>query len=99
MKYYWYGRVGEKCKEILVCTTMNETRYTHTHTYTRGLKFSPPIGHKLGKCTCKVLIRKKTVYGAEKWTVRKVDKKYLGCLEMWGWKIMEKIIYTDRMKN
>jgi hypothetical protein len=46
-----------------------------------------------------VLIRKIAVYGAEKWTVWKVDKKYLGCLEMWGWKMMEKIIYTDRMKN
>jgi len=32
------------------------------------------------------------VYGVEKWTIRKLNQKYLGCFEMLGWKIMEKII-------
>ena len=29
--------------------------------------------------------------GVEKWTVRKIDQKYLECFEMLGWKMMKKI--------
>jgi hypothetical protein len=31
------------------------------------------------------------LYGAEKWTLRKVDQKYLESFEMWCWRRMEKI--------
>ena len=37
--------------------------------------------------------------GAETWTLRKVDKKYLESLEMWRWRRMEKISWTDRVRN
>jgi hypothetical protein len=36
---------------------------------------------------------------AETWTLRKVDQKYLGSFEMRCWKRMEKISWTDRVKN
>jgi hypothetical protein len=39
------------------------------------------------------------LYGAETWTLRKVDQKYLGSFEMWRWKRMEKISWTDRVRN
>jgi hypothetical protein len=38
-------------------------------------------------------------YGAEKWTLRKVDQKYLESFEMWCWRRMEKISWTDRVRN
>jgi hypothetical protein len=31
------------------------------------------------------------LYGAERWTLRKVDQKYLESFEMWCWRRMEKI--------
>jgi hypothetical protein len=37
--------------------------------------------------------------GAETWTVWKVDRKYLESFEMWCWRRMEKISWTDRVKN
>jgi hypothetical protein len=37
--------------------------------------------------------------GAENWTLRKVDQKYLEKFEMWCWKRMEKISWTDRVRN
>jgi len=37
-------------------------------------------------------------YGAENWTLRTVDQKYLGRFEM-CWRRMQKIIWTDRVKN
>jgi hypothetical protein len=39
------------------------------------------------------------LYGAETWTLRKVDQKYLECFEMWCWRRMEKISWTDRVRN
>jgi hypothetical protein len=40
-----------------------------------------------------------TSYGAERWTLRKVDQKYLECFEMWRWRKMEEISWTDRVRN
>jgi len=37
--------------------------------------------------------------GAETWTLREVDQKYLESFEMWCRRRMEKIIWTDRLRN
>jgi hypothetical protein len=37
--------------------------------------------------------------GAETWTLRKVDWKYLKSFEMWCWRRMKKISWTDCVKN
>jgi hypothetical protein len=37
--------------------------------------------------------------GVENWTVWKVDQKYLKGFEMWCWKRMEDISWTDRVNN
>jgi hypothetical protein len=50
---------------------------------------------KLVKCC----IWSTVLYGAETWTLRKVYQKYLGSLEMWCCRRMEKIIWTDRVRN
>jgi hypothetical protein len=39
------------------------------------------------------------LYGAETWTLRKVDQKYLESFEMWCWRRMEKISWTDHVRN
>jgi hypothetical protein len=39
------------------------------------------------------------LYGAETWTLRKVDQKYLESFEMWCRRRMEKISWTDRVRN
>jgi hypothetical protein len=39
------------------------------------------------------------VYGAETWTFRAVDQKHLESFEMWCWKRVEKIIWTDHVRN
>jgi hypothetical protein len=36
---------------------------------------------------------------AEARTLREVDQKYLEIFELWFWKRMEKISWTDRVKN
>jgi hypothetical protein len=37
--------------------------------------------------------------GAETWTLWKVDQKYLESFEMWCWRRMEKISWTDHVRN
>jgi hypothetical protein len=50
---------------------------------------------KLAKCYIWII----ALYGAETWTLRKVDQKYLESFEMWCWRRMEKISWTDRVRN
>jgi hypothetical protein len=40
-----------------------------------------------------------TLYGAGTWILRKVDQKYLESFEMLCWRRMEKISWTDRVRN
>ena len=39
------------------------------------------------------------LYGAETGTLRAVDQKHLECFEMWRWRRMEKVSWTDYMRN
>jgi hypothetical protein len=58
-------------------------------------KFVLNLWKKLVKChICSTYL-----YGAEIWTPWKVDQKYLESFEMWCWKRMGKISWTDRVKN
>jgi hypothetical protein len=39
------------------------------------------------------------LYGAETWTLRAVDQKHLESSEMWCWRRIEKISWTDHVGN
>ena len=39
------------------------------------------------------------LYGAETWTLRAVDQKHMESFEMWCWRRMEKISWTDHVRN
>jgi hypothetical protein len=39
------------------------------------------------------------LYGAETWTLRAVDQKHPESFEMWCWRRMEKISWTDHVRN
>jgi hypothetical protein len=39
------------------------------------------------------------LYGAKTWTLRKLDQKFLESFEMWYWRRMEKISWTDPVNN
>jgi len=39
------------------------------------------------------------LYGAETWALRAADQKYLGSFEIWCWRRMDKIIWTDHVRN
>jgi hypothetical protein len=43
--------------------------------------------------------RSMALYVAESWTFRKVNQKYVVSFEMWCWRRMDKISWTDRVRN
>jgi hypothetical protein len=45
------------------------------------------LRNKLVKCCIWII----PLYGAETWTPRKVDHKYLECFEKWCWRRIEKV--------
>jgi hypothetical protein len=61
--------------------------------------FTSTLDLNLRKKLVKCYIWGIALYGAETWTLRKVDQKYLKCFEMWCWRRMEKISWTDRVRN
>jgi hypothetical protein len=58
-------------------------------------KWNKNLRKKLVKCYTGNI----AFYGAEIWTLRKVDQKYLGSFEMWCWRRTENISWTDRVRK
>jgi hypothetical protein len=54
---------------------------------------------ELRKKLVKCYILSISLYGAEIWTLRAVDQKYLESFEMWCWRRMEKISWADHVRN
>jgi hypothetical protein len=61
--------------------------------------FTSKLDLYLRKKQVKCYIWSIALYGAETWTPRKIDQKYLESFEMWCWRRMEKISWTDRVRN
>jgi len=57
------------------------------------------VGLKIEEETNKTLHWSITLYGVETWTIRAVDQKHLESFEMWCWSRMEKISWTDHVRN
>jgi hypothetical protein len=54
---------------------------------------------ELRKKLLKCYIWSIALYGAETGTLRVVDQEHLERFEMWCWRMMEKISWTDRVRN
>jgi hypothetical protein len=68
-------------------TAFNKKRILFTN------KLDLNLRKKLEKC----YIWSTALYGAETWTLWKVDQKYLEIFEMWSWRRMERISWTYRV--
>ena len=61
--------------------------------------FISKLDLNLRKKLIKCYIWSMALYGAETWTLRAADQKYLESLEMWCWRRMEKISWADHVRN
>jgi len=78
-----------KCRIAMAKAAFNKKRALFTSTLDVELR------KKLVKC----YIWSIALYGAETWTLRAVDQKHLESFEMWCWRRMEKISWTDHVSN
>jgi len=61
--------------------------------------FTSTLDLELRKQLVKCYVWSIALYGAETWTLRAVDEKHLESFEMWCWRRMEKISWTDHVRN
>jgi len=74
---------------ILYIAAFNKKRALFTSTFDLELR----------KKLVKFYIWSIALYGAETWTLRAVDQKHRESFEMWCWRRMEKISWTDYVRN
>jgi len=68
------------------------------HSTRRGL-FASTLDLELRKKLVKCYVWSIALYGAETWTLRAMDQKNLESVEMWCCRRMEKITWTDNVRN
>jgi hypothetical protein len=61
--------------------------------------FTSTLDLELRKKLVKCYIWSIALYGAETWALRAVNQKHLISFEMWCWRRMEKISWTDHVRN
>ena len=61
--------------------------------------FCGPLEEELRKRLVKCFVWSVVLYGAETWTLRPYEKKQLEAFEMWVWRRMKRVKWTDKIKN
>ena len=69
------------------------------HSTRRRIFFASTLDLDLRKKLVKCYTWSMALYGAETWTLRAEDQKHLESFEMWCWRRMEKISWTDHVRN
>ena len=78
-----------KSRTAIAKTAFNRKKNIFTN------KFDLNLRKKLVKC----YVWSIALYSAETWILQKAYQKYLESSEMWCWRRMEKISWTDRVRN
>ena len=78
-----------KCRTAMAKAAFNKKRALFTST----------LDMELRKTLVKCYTWSIALYGAETWTLRAVDQKHLESFEMWCGRRMEKISWTDHVRN
>ena len=66
---------------------------------TRRIFFTSKLDLNLRKKLVKCYVWSMALYGAENWKLRGTDQKRLESFEMWCWRRMGKISWTDHVRN
>jgi len=90
----WITDDGRCDKEIKARIVMAKEAFSR-----RKELMTRSLSRKIKKRIIKSLVWTIVLYGAETWTMRKEDVKRLEAFEMWVWRRMEKIPWTDKITN
>ncbi|KAJ4431720.1 hypothetical protein ANN_20322 [Periplaneta americana] len=65
----------------------------------KGASSAGPLEKELRKRLVKCFVWSVALYAEETWTLRRSEKKRLEASEMWIWRRMERVKWTDRIRN
>ena len=85
--------------EICTCEIKSRIAIAKAAFSTKKTLITSTLELKLRKKLVKCYIQSMALHGAEPWTLRAADQKYLESFEMWCWRRMEKIIWNDHVRN
>jgi hypothetical protein len=97
----YFNYLGSMITNDAMCTREIKSRIAMAKAAFNKKKtlFTSKLDLNLIKKIVKCYVWSTALYSAETWTLRKVDQKYLESSEMWCWRRMEKISWTDRVRN
>ena len=97
----YFNYLGSMITNHASCTHEIKSRIFMTKSAFNRKKthFTSKLDLNLRKKLAKRYIWSTVLYGTETWTLRKIDQKCLESFEMWYWRRMEEIIWTDRVRN
>jgi hypothetical protein len=76
-----------------------ELLWLKLHSTRRQFFFASILDLELKKKLVNCCIWSIALYGSETWTVLAVDQKHLESFDTWCWRRMEKIGWTDHVRN
>jgi hypothetical protein len=82
-----------------ICTCENRIAKAKAAFIKKMALFTSAMDLELRKKLMKCYLRSIALYGAATWALRSVDQENLESLEMWCWRRMEKISWTDHVRN
>ena len=86
---------GSSTEEIRSRIAMGKGAYVKVKT----LLTAQTIPIKLRKRFAKCFVWSVVLYGCESWTIKKKEERYLDNFEMWLWRRLMKVKWTDRVRN
>jgi hypothetical protein len=94
-----FGKQDYKRCKMRINVKINLGRSLRKQLSTTTRLFNSRLDLNWNKKPVKCYIWSIALCGAVTWTLRKVDQKYLESFEMWCWRRMEEISWTDRVRN
>ena len=82
------------CQEVKQRIAMAKEAFNRKRSISCG-----PLEKELRKRLVKCFVWSVELYGAETWTLRQNEKNELEAFEMWVWRRMEHVKWTDKIKN
>uniref|UniRef100_A0A8D8UAM4 Craniofacial development protein 2 n=1 Tax=Cacopsylla melanoneura TaxID=428564 RepID=A0A8D8UAM4_9HEMI len=86
---------GSCTKEIRSRISMGKTAFVKVNDILTARRIPLTLRKRFAKC----YIWSVVLYGSETWTLRKKEEKYLESFEMWLWRRIENIKWSDKIRN